>query len=61
MVYHTYVDMSDEERMARQPVMSIININAKNYALKLLQCYNIFMSVGQDSKQDTNLTTVLAK
>jgi hypothetical protein len=40
MVYQTYADMSEEERMARQQVMRIININAKNYALKLLQCYN---------------------
>ena len=33
-------DMNDEERLARQQVMSIINSNAKNNALKLLRRYN---------------------
>jgi hypothetical protein len=32
--------MSEEERIARQQVMSIINSNAKNNALKLLRRYN---------------------
>ena len=33
-------DMSDEERMARQQVLSIINSNAKNNALRLLRRYS---------------------
>lgn len=33
-------NMSEEERLARQQVMSIINSNAKNSALKLLRRYN---------------------
>jgi hypothetical protein len=32
--------MSEEEKMARQQVMSIININVKNNALKLLRRYS---------------------
>lgn len=32
--------MGEEERMARQQVMSVINSNAKNNALKLLRRYN---------------------
>ena len=30
--------MGEEDRMARQQVMSIINNNAKNNALKFLRC-----------------------
>ena len=33
-------DMSEEEKLARQQVMSIINSNVKNSALKLLRRYN---------------------
>lgn len=33
-------NMSEEEKMARQQVMSIINNNAKNNALKLLRRYH---------------------
>ena len=32
--------MSEEEKMARQQVISIINSNVKNNALKLLRRYN---------------------